>query len=97
MMYASKISIDPVPQIIHFKKEINLGYDIPHLTMSDLVKYGITEDDSFTILKEDNSQYILIIYSIRTETNKEVEKRIADAIAYNERYDAFHKKYSKIK
>lgn len=93
MQYACKIKVETNPHVISFKKMIDLGFDIPELTIKDLISHGVTDDNCFTIYQEENQKYKLVIYCKRLETPEEVQKRVEKEIAYNIAYDIFHSKY----
>ena len=89
--YMYPIQIKREPQIIEVKRKVDLEGDT--LTLADLKEYGVTEEDSFRIIEEENNRtYSLYIYSQRLETQDEVEARVAKEEQYMKNYTAFHQR-----
>lgn len=70
------------------------------MTLSELLKHGVTEDCSFEIAEEGKGEgysreYTLYVYLKRLETLEEMQARIIKQLKYMEGYYNHHAKYGK--
>ncbi len=92
-MYPIKINIEP--QMVSYEKKFDLGYDST-LTLSQLLEFGVTNENSFQIIEEENTQrYTLYINGKRIETKQETEIRVKREEAYMKGYIEFHSRNKK--
>lgn len=95
MMYYSKIEIIYKPLIKHYTKSImDLGDATPEISIKELQKHGVTDNDTFSIFREYGT-YNLAIYTLREETKEEMNTRILREEKYNKEYEEYHKKVKK--
>lgn len=94
MMYANKPRpTDLTPKTISYTKEIDLGWDYDDLTLKQLAKFGVDDEDCKFKIFHDEEGYTLSITKKRLETEAEITKRVKADIAYKKGYDEFIKKY----
>ena len=88
-IYMYPIIIRREQQMVSNNKEFELGYDST-LTLLQLRDFGVTDDKSFQIIEEENTQkYILYVYGKRLETQEEVNERVIKEESYMENYTKF--------
>lgn len=90
-MYMYPIKIKREPQNIYYTREIEL--EKPCLTLAELRKYNITEDETFSIGEKYEAQFptsVLYVSGWRIETSEEVSKRVEGEEKYMENYNKFH-------
>ncbi len=90
-MYMYPIKIKREPQIVRYSKVVEL--EDSTLTLAMLRKY-VSEDEHFSIIETDEGFYSKTLLSIsgnRSETDDELNSRVAKEENYMKNYNEFHK------